>query len=188
MNPPYRCYLFAFSIDSFAGELRTCDVNTGATTFVGFIGVDAFREWTGAGIMAVPPAGGPCANPPLFCFDFVNFCDAIEICQVLGDKTVVAAWDLSACGLPNAPMLGGYSGKNVSPRLSWIAGDVNQSLDVFSFNLNVDAKTFDLFLHDTGFNLSQFQNNEPYTVSPGACPFGPEKAGLPMNPGNLMEG
>ena len=31
-----------------------------------------------------------------------------------------------------------------------MAGDPNANLDVFSFNLNVDNKTFDLFLHDTG--------------------------------------
>ena len=175
------CYIFAFNNGAFAGELRTCDVNTGATALVGTIGPGDLREWTGAGVMTVPPPQGPCANPPLYCFDFVGFCDGIEVCQVLGDKTVVAAWDLSACGLPNSPMLGGYSGKNVSPRLSWIAGDPNANLDVFSFNLNVDNRTFDLFLHDTGFNLTQFQNNEPYNVSVGACPFSPEKAGLPSS-------
>ena len=78
-----------------------------------------------------------------------------------------------------APMLGGYSGKNVSPRLSWVASDIRFDLSVFSVNLNVDNRTFDLFQHDTSGNLSQFQDDSPYTVIPGACSFSPEKAGLP---------
>ena len=182
------CYIFAFNNSTFAAELRTCDVSTGATTLVGPIGdgVD-LREWTGAGVMTVPPPAGPCADPPLYCFDFDNLCDALEICQVLGDRTVVAAWDLSACGPAKQPMLGGYSGKNVSPRLSWLgAGDLSATLDVFSFNLNVDNRTIDVFYHyafNGGFLLDQIQEDQPYTVTPGACAFGPEKAGLPSSTG-----
>ncbi len=64
-----------------------------------------------------------------------------------------------------------------------MAGDRNAILDVYSYNLNVDARTFDLFKHDTAFNLTQFRNDEPYTVTPGACAFGSEKEGLPATTG-----
>jgi hypothetical protein len=172
------CYLFAFNNGLFNAELRTCDVTTGASVPVGIIGngID-LREWTGAGVMTVPPTGG-CANP-LYCFAFDNFADGIEICQVLGDKTVVGFWKNWDAAGSTAPMLGGYSGKNVSPRLSWLAADPLGTFSAVSFNLNVDNKTFDLFEHDIFGNLFQFQDNEPYSVSVGACPFSPAKAGLP---------
>lgn len=120
---------------------------------------------------------------PLHCFSFDSFCDGIEVVQVLPDKTVVGTWNNFDCLGSDRPMLGGYSGKTVSPRLSWMAGDRNANLDVYSYNLNVDARTFDLFKHDTAFNLTQFRNDEPYTVTPGACTFGPEKGGYPASTG-----
>jgi len=145
---------------------------------VGIIGngID-LREWTGAGVMTSP--GGAGCSSPLYCFAFDNFVDGIEICQVLGDKTVVGFWKNWDVAGSTAPMLGGYSGKNVSPRLSWMAADPLANMDAVSFNLNVDNKTFDLFQHDTGGGLTQFQDNQPYSVSVGACPFSPEKDGLP---------
>jgi hypothetical protein len=122
-----------------------------------------------------------CGEPPseaLFCFSPDNFCDLLEINAVLPDKTVVARWD-GTCTGATVPALGGYSGKNVSPRLSWIAGDLFGDTSVISWNFNVDAKTFDLFQHDTAGNLIQFQNDQPYSVTPGACPFASAKPGLP---------
>jgi len=119
----------------------------------------------------------------IFCFSFDNLCDGIEITQVMADKTVAATWRNWDCAGGTAPMLGGYSGQDASPRPSWLAADPNANLKVFSFNLNVDARTFDLFRHDTAFNLTQFQDDEPYTVTPGECPFGPEKEGLPASTG-----
>jgi len=119
----------------------------------------------------------------IFCFSFDNFCDGIEITDVAPDKTVAGTWRNFSCAGAAAPMLGGYSGKNVSPRLSWLGADPNANLKVFSFNLDVSAKTFDLFRHDTFFNLTQFRNDEPYSVTPGACSFGPEKQGLPASTG-----
>jgi hypothetical protein len=167
------CYIFAFNAAAFAAELRTCDVNTGATALVGTIGDGiTLREWTGPGIMTSPPSDA------LFCFSLDNFCDTIEITSVLPDRSVVARWDGFCNGSP-VPALGGYSGKNVSPRLSWIAGDLNANQDVFSFNFNVDNKTWDLFLHDTGGTLTQFWDDQPYSVSPGACPVSPVKPGRP---------
>jgi hypothetical protein len=121
------------------------------------------------------------AAETLFCFSFDNFCDGIEILSVLPDKTVEGTWNNFDCGGSDAPMLGGYSGKNVSPRLSWLAADSLANLDISSFNLNVDAKTFDLFEHDTLGNLTQLRFDEPYSVTPGACAFSPEKAGLPAS-------
>lgn len=121
------------------------------------------------------------AAEPLFCFSFDNFCDGIEILAVLPDKTVEGTWNNFDCGGSDAPMLGGYSGKNVSPRLSWLAADSLANLDISSFNLNVDTKTFDLFEHDTLGNLTQIRFDEPYSVTPGACGFSPEKAGLPAS-------
>jgi Tol biopolymer transport system component len=121
--------------------------------------------------------------PALYCFSFDSFCDGIEILEVLPDKTVVGIWNNFDCLGSDRPMLGGYSGKSVSPRLSWMAGDRNAMLDVYSYNLNVDDRTFDLFKHDTAFNLTQFWNDEPYTVTAGACAFGSEKEGLPATTG-----
>jgi len=80
-------------------------------------------------------------------------------------------------------MLGGYSGKNVSPRLSWMAAVPFANLESASFNLNVDNRTFDLWVHDTSFNLTQIQDDQPYTVTPGAWVFGPEREGLPASMG-----
>jgi len=107
----------------------------------------------------------------------------MEITSVLPDKTVAATWRNWDCAGATAPMLGGYSGKNVSPRLAWLASDPEGTLDVYSFNLNVDARRFDLFRHDTGFNLIKFRYDLPYSVTPGACSFGPEKEGLPASTG-----
>jgi hypothetical protein len=170
------CYIFAFNNSTFAAELRTCDISTGATTLAGPIGngVD-LRQWTGAGILKSPPAQA------LYCFSFDNLCDGIEIITVLPDKTVTAIWRNWDCGGASSPMLGGYSGKNVSPRLSWLASDPEATLGVYSFNLNVDARTFDLWVHDSGFNLIQMQDGEPYSVTPGACSFEPEKVGMPAS-------
>jgi hypothetical protein len=53
------CYIFGFNALTFAAELRTCDVNTGATTLVGVIGQNTpggLQEWTGPGILV--PDGG----------------------------------------------------------------------------------------------------------------------------------
>ena len=121
-----------------------------------------------------------CLPPALFCFSLVNFCDTIEILDVLADKTVVARWDASCDGSPE-PAMGGYSGKNVSPRLSWISADPYATLSVFSMNLNVDNRTLDLFLHDTLGGLTQYVDNAPYTVTPGSCPLSPQRSGLPSS-------
>jgi len=169
------CYIFAFNNTAFAAELRTCDVATGATTLVGTIGDGAtLREWTGAGVVNT-------INDALFCFSFDNSCDGIEISQVLPDRTVVGTWRNRDCAGAAAPMLGGYSGKSVTPRLSWLAADPDADLSTWQFNLNVDARTFDLWVHDTDFSLTQMLDDEPYSVTPGACSFGPEKKGLPAS-------
>jgi len=118
------------------------------------------------------------AREAMFCFSFDNLCDGIEITSVLPDKTVVANWRNWDCAGSAAPMLGGYSGTSSMPRLSWIAADRAADFANWSFNLNVDAKTFDLWVHDTDFSLTQMQDDRPYTVVPGVCFFGPEKAGL----------
>ena len=112
---------------------------------------------------------------------FVNLCDGIEIFSVLADKTVVGSWYNHDCAGAKAPMLGGYSGKNVSPRLSWVAADPDADLANWNFNFNVDARTFDLWVHGTDFSLNQIEDDQPYSVTPGACFFGPEKERLPAS-------
>ncbi len=119
----------------------------------------------------------------LYCFSVESLCDGIEVLDVLPDKTVVGTWKNFDCAGSDAPMLGGYSGKDVSPRLSWMAADPFASLEAVSFNVNVDTRTFDLWVHDTSFNLTQIQDDQPYTVTPGACVFGPERDGLPASMG-----
>ncbi len=117
------------------------------------------------------------------CFSFDNFCDGIETTTVFPDKTVVATWRAWDCAGAAAPMLGGYSGKDATPRLSWLGSDPLGTLGVYSFNLNVDARTFDLFRHDRESNLIELQTDQPYTVNTGPCPFSPEKAGLRSSAG-----
>jgi hypothetical protein len=118
-----------------------------------------------------------------YCFSFDNLCDGIEISSVLPDKTVVATWRNWDCAGASAPMLGGYSGKNVTPKLSWLAADRDADFATRGFNLNVDTRTFDLWVHDTDFSLIQIEDDQPYSVTPGACSFGPEKLGMPASTG-----
>jgi len=119
----------------------------------------------------------------LYCFDFVNLCDGIEVTAVLPDKTVVGTWRNWDCAGGTAPLLGGYSGKSVFPRMAWLGADPDLDLSVWSFNMNVDGNTFDLFQYDTAFNMLQTHNDQPFTVTPGACLFSPDKAGLPSSIG-----
>ena len=118
-----------------------------------------------------------------YCFSFDNLCDGIEITTVLSDKTVVGTWRNWDCAGATAPMLGGYSGQTVSPKVSWIGADPAADLSNRTFTLNVDAKTFDLWMHATDFTLTQIQDDQPYTVTPGACTFRPQKALAPSSMG-----
>lgn len=118
-----------------------------------------------------------------YCFSFDSLCDGLEITSVLPDNTVVATWRNWDCAGAKAPLLGGYSGPNVSPRFAWLGADPASDLSTWSFNLNVDARTFDLWVHDSGLNLIQMLDDEPYSVTPGACLFGPQKEGLPASTG-----
>lgn len=44
------CFLFAFNLDTFQPELRLCDTDTGATTFLGRIGGPSLQQITSAAI------------------------------------------------------------------------------------------------------------------------------------------
>ena len=62
------CYLFAFNGDSLEGELRTCNITTGAATLVGLIGSTTnpgeFNQWLAGSVRT------PDGDPPIFADGF----------------------------------------------------------------------------------------------------------------------
>jgi len=121
---------------------------------------------------------GPDVTFPI-CLDFVNFCDGIEMSAILADKMVVATWQNHDCAGSDLPMLGGFT--KGPPRRAYISGgSVFVPGSIFTFTFEIDLGTVDLWFQDTAGNLTQFQNDQPYTATLGACPFRPD-AGLPAS-------
>jgi len=105
------------------------------------------------------------------CLSFDNFCDGIEMSNIVADKMVIATWQNYDCAGTDGPMLGGFT--KGPPRRAYIMGDkgVPAPGGVFSFTFEIDLGTFDLWNKDAAGNRTQILDNEPYTGSVGACPF-----------------
>ena len=105
------------------------------------------------------------------CLSFDNFCDGIEMSNIVADKMVIATWQGYDCAGTDGPMLGGFT--KGPPRRAYIMGDkgVPAPGGVFSFTFEIDLGTFDLWNKDATGNRTQILDNEPFTASLGACPF-----------------
>jgi len=151
--------------------MKKLSLFVGAIALVAVLGAIPVQAQLGASAGENP--FGPDVTFPL-CIDFVNFVDGIEMSAIMADKMVVATWQNYDGGGSDVPMLGGFT--KGPPRRAYIMGDIGVFApgDIMVFTLEVDLGTFDLWNQDAAGNLTQFQDNQPYTILNGACPFRPQ--------------
>jgi len=155
-------------------RMKRLSLFVGAIALVALLSAIPVQAQLGASSGETP--FGPDVSYP-FCLDPINFVDGIEISAILADKMVVATWQNYDGAGSDAPLLGGFT--KGPPRRSWVMGDIGIFApgDIFVFTLEVDFGTLDLWNQDAAGNLTQFQDNQPYSVSVGGCPFSPDQAG-----------
>jgi hypothetical protein len=107
------------------------------------------------------PSGGP------WCILLTNFCDSLSVSTSNdANRFIYGSWDWTCSG-NWIPVLG-----NVGPPPVTVGG---QGLPyIVGFVWHVAPMTFDLWATD-GTAMFQFQNDQPFTFTPGKC------SGAPVN-------
>lgn len=119
------------------------------------------------------------------CVDFLNFVDGIEVLSLMADNTVTATWQNYDGVGSDAPMLGGFAPGSSTAFVTGATGTFSLG-DTFGFVLDINLGTFDLLHHDSAGNVTLFQDDSPFQILNGACPFAPE-TGAARNLSSLIE-
>jgi hypothetical protein len=128
-------------------------------------------------VFALLAAGTSHAQSAVLCIDFVNFCDGLQLQSNAEPPTLSGIWANWDCAGTDQPVFGGFTSEENFRVFCTTAGcpiDLSWMFIIDAFGLGF---TFDLWGLNPPFPQQQ---NQPYTVSAGECPFtGTEKGTLP---------